>query len=54
MRVERQIVVNAPREEVWDYITDPANYTAFFANLTRWDVDGRRRRGPIIRSRWRW
>src|SRR5207248_3083353 len=35
MRVERELVVNAPREQVWDYITDPANYTLFFSGITR-------------------
>jgi uncharacterized membrane protein len=51
MRVERELVVNAPREVVWDYITDPANYTAFFSGITRWEVDGRKRRGCGARYR---
>src|SRR3954454_20163080 len=45
MRVEEEIVVNAPRPAVWDFITDPANYTDFFAGITRWEVSGRKRRG---------
>src|SRR3954470_16619887 len=45
MRVEQEIVVNAPRPAVWDFITDPANYTDFFAGITRWEVSGRKRRG---------
>jgi uncharacterized membrane protein len=45
MRVERELVVNAPREQVWDYITDPANYTLFFSGITRWEVEGRKKRG---------
>ncbi|MFL5894196.1 MAG: SRPBCC family protein [Thermoleophilaceae bacterium] len=51
MRVERQIVVNASRELVWDYITDPANYTTFFAGITRWEVEGRKKRGLGARYR---
>jgi uncharacterized membrane protein len=51
MRVERAIVVNAPREVVWDYITDPANYTLFFSGITRWEVEGRKKRGCGARYR---
>src|SRR6478672_7927027 len=51
MRVERELVVNAPRELVWDYITDPANYTLFFSGITRWEVEGRKRRGCGARYR---
>jgi uncharacterized membrane protein len=51
MRVEREVVVNAPRDEVWAYITDPANYTSFFSGITRWDVEGRKRRGCGARYR---
>lgn len=51
MRVERELVVNAPRERVWEYITDPSNYTLFFSGITRWEVDGRRKRGPGARYR---
>jgi uncharacterized membrane protein len=51
MRVERELVVNAPRAVVWDYITDPDNYTLFFTGITRWDVDGRKKRGCGARYR---
>src|SRR6478609_309033 len=51
MRVERELVVNAPRELVWDYITDPANYTLFFSGITRWEVEGRKKRGCGARYR---
>lgn len=51
MRVERNIVVNAPRDVVWDYITDPSNYTQFFAGITRWEVEGRKKRGCGARYR---
>jgi uncharacterized membrane protein len=51
MRVEEMHVINAPRPVVWDYITDPGNYTDFFAGMTRWEVDGRKRRGLGARYR---
>src|SRR4051794_17273925 len=51
MRVERELVINAPRPLVWDYITDPANYTLFFSGITRWEVEGRKRRGFGARYR---
>ena len=51
MRVERELVVNAPRQQVWDYVTDPANYTLFFSGITRWEVEGRKKRGFGARYR---
>ena len=45
MRLEQKCVVNAPREAVWDFITDPGNYTAFFTGITRWEPEGRKKRG---------
>jgi uncharacterized membrane protein len=51
MRVEREVVINAPRRLVWDYVTDPANYTLFFSGITRWEVEGRKKRGAGARYR---
>jgi uncharacterized membrane protein len=51
MRVERELVINAPRAEVWEQITDPANYTSFFSGITRWEVEGRKKRGCGARYR---
>jgi uncharacterized membrane protein len=51
MRVERELVVNAPRDVIWAYITDPRNYTSFLSGITRWDVEGRKRRGLGARYR---
>jgi uncharacterized membrane protein len=51
MRVERQIVINAPRDVVWAEITNPDNYTSFFSGITRWDVEGRKKRGLGARYR---
>jgi uncharacterized membrane protein len=51
MRVEEQVIVNAPREAVWKHMTQPRNYPLFFAGITRWEVEGRRRRGLGARYR---
>jgi uncharacterized membrane protein len=51
MRVERETVINAPRELVWETITNPANYTKFFSGITRWEIDGRKKRGLGARYR---
>jgi uncharacterized membrane protein len=51
VRVERELVVNAPREQVWDHITNPDNYTLFFSGITRWEVDGPKKRGCGARYR---
>jgi uncharacterized membrane protein len=51
MRVENELVINAPRQVVWDYVTDPDSYTLFFSGITRWDVDGRKKRGRGARYR---
>lgn len=45
MRLEQKCVVNAPCEEVWDFIADPDNYTGFFTGITRWEAEGRKKRG---------
>lgn len=51
MRVEKELVINAPRDVVWERITDPGNYTDFFSGITRWEVEGRRKRGCGARYR---
>ena len=51
MRVERELVINAPRAVVWDYVTNPDNYTLFFSGITRWEVEGRKKRGIGARYR---
>jgi uncharacterized membrane protein len=51
VRVERELVINAPRDLVWEHITNPGNYTSFFTGITRWDVEGRKRRGLGARYR---
>ena len=45
MRVERHIVVDASRDDVWELIDNPANYTRLVAGVTRWETQGRKERG---------
>ncbi len=40
MRIEEQIEVHAPREEVWKPIADPAGWPGFMAGITRFDHEG--------------
>src|SRR5215208_6125565 len=51
MRVERAIVLNAPRQVVCAYVTDPANHTLSCSGITRWEVEGRKKRGCGARYR---
>jgi acyl-CoA synthetase (AMP-forming)/AMP-acid ligase II/uncharacterized membrane protein len=45
MRVEKQVTVDAPREEVWELISDPASYRRFMHNITRFEVKDEREKG---------
>jgi len=38
MRLNESIVISAPAELVWDYLTDPRNYLHFMSGVTRWEV----------------
>ena len=49
MRIERQCVIDASREEVWERISDPATYPRLVTGVTRWDVEGEKERGPGAR-----
>jgi len=40
MRVERQIEIDAPREDVWEAIADPENLSRFMYGMTRFDREG--------------
>lgn len=56
MRVEEQIVVEAPARRVWDVVTDPANYQDFMAGITRWETQQARSiaaSAPAMRCAWR-
>jgi uncharacterized membrane protein len=49
VRVEKRIAVDAPPAQVWEFITEPDNYRRFMAGITRWEVEGTRRRGAGAR-----
>jgi uncharacterized membrane protein len=51
MRVAAQIDVSAPREVVWDWITDPKRQLDFMSGVTRWEVSGDQQRGFGARYR---
>lgn len=51
MRIDHSVTVDAPRSRVWDYVTDPENYTDFMEGLTRWEVEGEQARGLGARYR---
>jgi carbon monoxide dehydrogenase subunit G len=39
MRLDQSISISAPRQVVWDYVTDPDNYLEFMDGLTRWECE---------------
>jgi uncharacterized membrane protein len=51
MRVGASIEIGAPRELVWDYVSDPGRYLHFMQGITRWEVQGEQRIG--LGSRYR-
>jgi uncharacterized membrane protein len=51
MRIESSVTIDAPREAIWDYVTDPANPLEFMVGLTRWEVSGTIERGLGARYR---
>jgi uncharacterized membrane protein len=51
MRIESSTTIDAPREAVWDYVTDPATPLEFMAGLARWEVAGTIERGLGARYR---
>jgi uncharacterized membrane protein len=51
MRVVSQIDISAPREVIWDWITDPARQLHYLGGVTRWEVAGELKRGLGARYR---
>ncbi|HEX8856111.1 MAG TPA: AMP-binding protein [Thermoleophilaceae bacterium] len=51
MRVEECIVIDASPQEIWNVITDPERYREFMHGVTRWEVEGRKKRGKGARYR---
>jgi uncharacterized membrane protein len=38
MRVSRTQEIDAPRQAVWDWISDPERYLHFMSGITRWEI----------------
>jgi carbon monoxide dehydrogenase subunit G len=51
MRIAVSVEVVAPREAVWDLVSDPERYLHVIDGLTRWEVAGDRARGHGARYR---
>ena len=51
MRIAVSIEVAAPRELVWEFVTDPTRYLHFMAGMTRYEVAGKQDRGVGARFR---
>jgi uncharacterized membrane protein len=51
MRLNEQVVISAPRQLVWDYITEPANALHYMSGVTRWEVQGEQASGLGARYR---
>ena len=51
MRVTAAIVIGAPAELVWEYVSDPGSHLQFMSGITRWEVAGRERSGLGARYR---
>src|SRR6266851_2801277 len=51
MRVVCQIDISAPREVIWDWITDPARQLHYLGGVTRWEAAGELERGLGARYR---
>jgi uncharacterized membrane protein len=51
MKVSQSLEIAAPRDAVWDWVSDPARYLHFMSGITRWQVDGERERGVGARYR---
>jgi uncharacterized membrane protein len=54
MRVQRQCVIDANRDDIWKVVSDPDRYPEFMPNLARWEAitDGRFRMGSRYTVHW--
>jgi uncharacterized membrane protein len=51
MRLNESVVISAPQQEVWDYLSDLDNYLHFMSGITRWDAEGQQHSGLGARRR---
>jgi uncharacterized membrane protein len=55
MRLQRRVEVDADRDTVWKWVSDPSSYPKFMANLERWDpvTDGPASVGSRYTGHWK-
>jgi carbon monoxide dehydrogenase subunit G len=51
MRLAETREIAAPRQAVWDWISDPERYLHFMSGITRWEVSGEQDQGIGARYR---
>ena len=51
MRIVCAIEISAPRELVWEFVSDPGHVLHFMSGMTRWEVSGDQDRGLGARYR---
>jgi uncharacterized membrane protein len=51
MRIVCAIEISAPRELVWEFVSDPGHVLHFMSGMTRWEVSGDDERGLGARYR---
>ncbi len=51
MRLNEQVIISAPAQLVWDYITEPSNALHYMSGVTRWEVQGEQAKGLGARYR---
>lgn len=49
MRIEERIAINAPRERVWEAVSDISKAGAFMEGMRFWTVEGEPSKGPRAR-----
>ena len=38
LKIEESVVINKPRQEVWDFLADPANVTLYSSNISEYEL----------------
>ncbi len=51
MRVQAQIDISAPAQDVWDFVTDPNRVLHYMSGITRWEIASETERGLGARYR---
>jgi len=51
MRLKESVILSAPPDAVWEYLSEPDNYLRFMSGVTRWEVQGDKRSGLGARYR---